>query len=349
MNSDSAFAGLFQQSPFNPSNFFTVDGNDLFSKAFDISSISQASATPYDSMDEQLIQQFSKNIIGGFLNLGESDGWPEGHDNKVGAAFTRFILKKYYAEGKSQLGKYKPVFEKAIEAFRETGQMIVSPFSREVEDGHRPKNNRVAYDCAVTGWQKHTVCRMVGNIASQYGPTKPFFEILVNSQRTSYNDPACQPFYITIHNNEGGLDKRRQLLASLETAPSLLVHPIFYSDDLVKPEKFLETYKDKIGPNSTRILKGLAFLQDTTIKAQTVGNCWIKQPIRCLLATLYLELLSTETKLTPKETWDMAKSLYLCVQRATAIPYIESMLQKEKVSPQMLKSAKIALEKRKAL
>lgn len=346
MNFDDPFASFFQTNFLDAAKIFSLHSDELFGQAFDISSFVQPSTL---SMDECLIQESSKNIIGGFLNLGESDGWPEGHDNRVGAAFTRFILKKYYADAKGQLGKYQPVFEKAIEAFRETGRMVVSSLSREIEDAHRPKTNRVAYDCAVTGWQKHAVCRMVGNIASTYGPTKPFFEILINSQRTSADDPKCQPFYITIHNNETDLDQRRQLLASLKTAPSVLVHSMFYSDDLLKPEDFLEKYQHKIGPNSTRILKGLTFLQNTTINAQTVGNCWIKQPMRCLLATLYLELLSVETELTPEETWDMAKKLYLCIQRATAIPYIQNMLANESTTPIMLESAKLALEKRKAL
>lgn len=346
----SVHSNLFSGPSFDAlhSFFNDVDQSNFFSKPIFVP-FGVDSVELQDEVDKKLIQEHSQHIIGGFLNLGSEHGWPEGHDNRLGAAFTKLILKKYYEDGKDRLGKYKPVFENALKAFSETGKLVTTPFTKEIEDAHRPKTSRVAYDCGVTGWQKHAICRMVGNLASQYGSSKPFFEILVNSQRTSMSEVNCNPFFITIHNNETDLDKRRQTLASLKQAPSIIVHSIFYSDDFLKPEEFLEKYQDKIGPNSTRILKGLAYLQSTTIKAQTVGNCWIKQPMRCLLATLYLELLSLETDLTPEETWSMAKEFYLCIQRATAIPYVESLLQKESISKEMLQSATEALEFRKSL
>ena len=48
------------------------------------------------SQDLCTLLSFKENVIGGYLNLGESDGWIEGHDPRVGLSFTRHILSEYF-------------------------------------------------------------------------------------------------------------------------------------------------------------------------------------------------------------------------------------------------------------
>ncbi len=299
--------------------------------------------------DRKLISENSKDVISGYLNLRSEDGWKEGSDPRIGAAFTRFILVNYFNQGKKLLGSNEPILEKAIETFRDIGSFGHHSLLMSYEEGHRPRTNRVCYDQAIQGWQKHAISRMVGNLASTYDPSKPFFEILVNSARPSNDEPLCQPFFISIHENEKDLDKRRLSLALQVNAPSNLAHFQFYATQLKNPETYLKENQDRLGPNSTRLLKGLDFLQKKTISAQKTGNCWIKQPMRCLLASLYLEFFSQCKEWSPEKAWEEATDVYKRIQRTVAIPHVEALISQTGMTSQMKEAALRGIETQKNL
>lgn len=195
-----------------------------------------------------LLRQHSKTVIEGYLNLGKADGWKEeGGPYSLGVAFTCFIAKQYFAKKVESLGVNKIIFEKVIEGL--------------CEENHLPSKSRVCYDSSVRGWQKHAVSRLVGNVCSAYDPSKPSFEILINSARNSANNEHCQPFFISIHQNGKELEMRRKLLASQEMISGETASFNFYPLSVKKPEDFLKENQERLGPNSTRLLQGLIYLK----------------------------------------------------------------------------------------
>ena len=312
----------------------------------DVESFFSGAAFSPKSRDRTIIGHFANDVISGFLNLAKGYGWSEGSDPRIGAAFTRFMVKEYFQ--KASLSEIEnAIIKRVLDTFENVGNFEKSPFSNEPDEGHRPNTSRVRYDAEIYGWQKHAITRMVGNVASSYNPKFPFFEILINSARSSSESEACKPFFITIHGNEKELDQRRVKLASMKMFPAQLAHFTFYSNCLKDPEKFLLTTKLKIGPNSMRILEGLIYLQNKELKAQSVGNCWIKQPMRSLLVGLYLEVLSVKKELTPDGAWKEAVGMYKDIQKKAGIPIIEELLTEIKLTPDMKDSASRALEYRR--
>ena len=296
------------------------------------------------SLDQRPLIQYAKGVISGYLNLSEAEGWSEGHDYRVGEAFTRFILLRYYFEKFKDLGENKIVLEKTIRAFQKDNTSINSLFPNASSKDHKPTESRIAFDSDVTGWEKHAVSRLTGNLGSEYHKEKPFFEILVNSARNSPSDPYCHPFTVYIHNNETELEKRRQELIACKMTPSGKAHFVFYGFSLASPQKFVELYRPKMGPKSTRLHQALIYLQSTTLCAQKVGNCWIKQPMRGLLATLFVELITHREDLGIEDAWTAAKALYKEIQRCAAIPTVEELLKNVEMSDLMRTSAKSAIE-----
>ncbi|CRX37681.1 hypothetical protein [Estrella lausannensis] len=301
------------------------------------------------SIDQRPIIVYSQAVISGYLNLSGADGWSEGHDYRVGEAFTRFILLRYYFEKMDDLGANKIVMEKSIRAYLKSSPNIQTFFPGSPIKDHRPTESRIAFDSEVTGWDKHAVSRLSGNLGSQYSKEKPFFEILVNSARNSLDDPYCRPFHVSIHFNEEMLDKRRQTLMACKMKPGLESHFVFYAPSLMSPNQFLVQYPERLGPNSTRLLKALCYLQSTTLCAQKVGNCWIKQPMRGLLATLFVELITHRNDLEIEQAWDEAKRLYKDIQKCAAIPTIEGLIKDVKMTDEMKAAYEIAIEKQKTL
>ncbi len=302
-----------------------------------------------NSHDEILLKKFPVEIISGYLNLSKNEGWPEGFDSRIGATFTRYIFSTFLLLKGDQLHQHKDknIFEKVMKAFQNIGELTL--YGKEPTEGYRPKTSRVCYDSGIEGWKGHAISRMVGNLASEYSKEKPFFEILVNSARAG-DRPTCQPFFITIYANEKELDERRKSLSCLKNAPPELAQHTFYTKYYKNPENFLTSNETKLGPNSTRIIHGLQYLQKTTINSQKAGNCWIKQPMRCLLASLYLELFSAQKELTPEEAMKGAKACYKKVQKNVAIPFaIELLNSSNKITSRMLESANIAIENQKKL
>lgn len=292
------------------------------------------------SQDRAALIQCKHKIIGGYLNLGINDGWKEGESPELGISFARYILLKYFFQKKGHLGANAAVLEKVAAAFKTSA----SPWGP-----HLPQESRICLDYSVTQWEKHAIGRLIGNLGSTYDPSKPFFEILVNAAYHPRQHSLSNPFFVSVHANEQELEKRRSLLSSLRSTPEDIARPAFYDFHLQKPEDFLKMHRTKLGPNSTRLLKALTYLQTIPINAQKVGNCWIKQPMRCLLATLYVELISNRPSLTFERAWKEASGLYKDIQKIVAIPFVKELLNQSNVTSKMKESALRGLEKQKHL
>jgi hypothetical protein len=282
------------------------------------------------NFDEMIINKYSKCIIAGYLNLKKIDGWDEGGDSHLGALFIRLIVKKYLTQTEGCLGVNKIVFEQAFKGLQENQNL--------------PLTTRVSYDPSIRGWQSHAVTRLIGNLSSTYDSSKPMFEILINSARSTAESNFGHPFFISIHKDAKELENRRRLLASLRMASAELAHYSFYASYLKKPEQFLKENQEHLGPNSTRILNGLIYLQNVELNTQRSGNCWIKQPMRCFLVNLYIELLTHRKELSFEQAWNQAKELYKHVQKVVAIPYVTQLLQNEPITFAMKESALRELE-----
>lgn len=338
----SNFDDFFKSSPFITS-FFDLNTSFKELNLAEEPNFKFTTHTTQTSKDEQLVKSFSKDVIAGYLNLGFTDGWDEGSDVRIGYAFTRIILLEYVKNQKQEASKNKEVFEKVFASF------FGDESNFDVIDNIRPRKSRACCDVGITGWKGHATSRIVGNLSNEYQPSKPFFEIIINSARNSADDPNCQPYTISIHDNEQQLDERRKNLASINSLPEKLAYHIYYPSYLKSPKYFFSINQSKLGPNSTRIIEGLTFLENKTINAQKVGNCWIKQPMRCLLAILYLEIYSTHKELNPSEAWNQALTIYKSIQKSVAIPYVEELVKKTNVSQNMLESAQKAIIKQKSL
>lgn len=142
----------------------------------------------------------------------------------------------------------------------------------------------------------------------------PFFEILINSQRTSIYETNCFPFQVHILQNRDIAENRWNQLKIIKLFSEEHARPIFYSPDLTHPGKFIELYRGQYGkdpdPNAMRILNGLKFLNTTKMKGQSTGNCWAKQPKRTVLVSLFLETLMTRPELSPGGAWKISRKLY---------------------------------------
>jgi len=301
------------------------------------------------AQDYIVLDTFKKNIIEGYLNLSKAQGWHEGHDLRIGIVFVRYILIHYFAQRKSELGANTQVLEKAIKAFTSSKPLLSFVLQEKKPKKNHPKISRLRYDISVFGWQNHGISRLVGNVGSAFRLTAPFFEILVNSSRDSAEKTSCQPFHISVFKNGGEIDERQKALRNCKTIPELLARFTFYSHHLQKPDGFLKRHQKQLGPNSTRLLRGLDFLQKVTINAQTVGNCWMKQPMRALLATLYVEVLTQKPQLSLEQTWEEAKTLYKDIQKKEAILLVQSFLNQVTITETMRRAALESIEHLKKL
>lgn len=327
------FSNYHKPNPFVASNKnFTVSQNDAVVKL---------------KRDQQLMSKFNHQIISGYLSLHTSEGWKEGGIDIIGRAFTRYILSKYVVEGEHCLGDNKPLLEKVVKAF--PGLDNTGRFDCQIPDTHRPKTSRICIDSGIGGWDTHAVSRMVGNLGSTYDSKKPFFEILINSARPGAGETLCEPFFISVYDNEKELDERRKLLACLDKTPAEFATRAFYPSYAIKPESYLEKHQERLGPHSTHLLKGLMFLQKTKLTAQKSGNCWIKQPLRCLLTALYIEIITQDQQLSFEEAWEKAKVTYKRIQRTAAIPYVESLMASTEMTPVMKSAALKSLAHQKEL
>lgn len=298
--------------------------------------------------DKSLLNSFSENIVSGYLNLGKDDGWKEGSDPRIGCAFARYILARYYLEERQNLGANEQTLVKVINAFSDIGDNKL-PIKQSQKSGFYPKDSRVCYDSSVDGWDGHAITRLVGNLGSTYNPLKPSFEVLVNSARTNKDEAKSKPFQITIFKNEQEIEDRRKSLAALAKTPLLSAYYSFYPSNHTTAGSYLKENQKHLGPISTRLLQGLEFLENTTLPTQKVGNCWIKQPMRGLLSSIFIETLTERTELSVSDAWKESTSLYKGIQKIAAIPFAQDLMQLTPMTPTMKISALRGIEKQKNL
>ena len=289
------------------------------------------------------IKSNSRNLISGYLNLSRKQGWSEGGQPEVAVSFVHYILSTYMNE--CDLDATNRAF---IETVLNSVKVQTDSFSWFNHHVNALKTTRVCLDPDITGSNDHAISRMVGNLATKYQPSKPFFEILVNSHSRA-SERGCAPFHISIYPNEQALKDRRAILIQQKNLPLDISQWVFYSAHLENPKTFHNKHKDKLGPNSTRIISSLNYLQTVKVNDQVVGNCWFKQPMRCLLGAIYIHLIDAKPTIGFEEAWKQALLLYGAIQKKVAIPLIESLLQQEATSAKMAACAKAALERRKHL
>ena len=300
--------------------------------------------------DDNVMEYFAESIVGGFLNLGEERGWTDGGTKEVGDRFIRLILNYSLDTNQAWFVSNRSVCEKVRCAFGQVG--VVETLRSNI----RPSQSRFVYDGRIQGVKEHGISRILGNVASTYGSRKPFFEVIVDSARIwdengrICDEKRCCPFSVTIFENEKDLEERYRTLKDARSVPAGEKSiSIFYHSDLKGPKDFLREHQNKIGPNGTRILEALEYLQNQKMRRQEVGNCWMKQPMRALLASFYLELVSDRKDLSYENAWKQANTLYKCIQQNVAIPYIESLLEEVTISPDMEAAAREVIARRKAL
>lgn len=242
-------------------------------------------------------------IIAGFLSIGKKDGWnqEEGGPHQLGFRFTRYMFGRFCLENADRLNEYNDILKNAFSAFSPEGQK---------SDNLHP---RTQIDGMVKGWYKHSVARIVGSIGSKQTQNGPFFEILINSARTSENK-FCFPFKVLIFANKDEAIARSKCLSKLDQINSSLAYPQYYQTSHDSPEEFQIRYQKEHnkapGPNALRILEGLKFLTLRKMKAQTVGNCWMKQNKRQVLITLFIETLTLRPEFSVNQAWTISLKLY---------------------------------------
>jgi hypothetical protein len=234
--------------------------------------------------DLDFISTRKDKIIEGFLSIGKEDGRKEeGSDYETGFRFIRYMFKKFFINSSSKLVDYQDILENTCQAFSINEQKKMLP--------------RAMADTTIKGWNKHAIGRIIGFVGTQPNPKGPFVEILINSARKDPNNPYCYPFQAIVLPNQETAEWRWNQLTSLRNLPETIAYPVFFP---LKNEYTIEVFKEKFrkdhnkdpGPNALRLLKGLNVLTITKMKAQTTGNCWIKQNKRMVFVFLFIETLT---------------------------------------------------------
>lgn len=255
----------------------------------------------YDQGDWKAILEKREDIIAGFLGIGKKDGWKDGGYTVQGLRFTHLMLKKFSILHSSD-SSTQTVLKRAVEALR-------SSFANT-----KPSTTicpKTRYDSEIYGWPGHAVSRLTGSLSNQGLHNAPSFEVLVNSASTSPGTPNF-PFRVSVYKNDSKLQQRTKILkyASLQKAP--VAEGLFYHPTLLEsPSSFKAKHPEiNFGPNSSRTLQALSFLNLQKMKSQTVGNCWLKQPKRSILASLFLDTVALNPHLSDEDAWKQSKNLY---------------------------------------
>lgn len=254
--------------------------------------------------DWEVVSNNKNNVIAGFLSIGNKDGWKfsEGGPHELGFRFTRYMFKKFCIERASNFVDYKDIFDHALEAFASAAQRDAA------------LTPRASIDATVTGWYQHSVSRIVGFLGMAIRQNGPYFEILINSAKTSQDDPGCYPFKTLVLANNEEAKKRWESVRKLDKISSPIAYPAFYHSPYQSPEAFLSSFRQAHGkdpgPNSLRMLEGLQYLSLKKMKAQTIGNCWMKQNKRQVLVLLFVETLTRRPELSVADVWKLSHTLY---------------------------------------
>ncbi len=254
--------------------------------------------------DWEAVSNSKNNVIAGFLSIGAKDGWQfqEGAPHELGLRFTRYMFKKFYLERSANFIDYKDIFDNALEAFSSAAQRNAEMAPRASVDG------------TVTGWYQHSVSRIVGFLGMASRQNGPYFEILINSAKTSMDDPHCYPFKALVLADNDEAKRRWETLSKMDKISSSIAYPKFYHTHYASPDAFLARYRKAHGkdpgPNSLRMLEGLQYLALKKMKAQTTGNCWMKQNKRQVLVLLFIETLTRRPELSVAGAWKLSHTLY---------------------------------------
>lgn len=267
----------------------------------------------YQNEIEEDLSHISNNkneVIAGFLAIGEKDGWKvlnEGGTHEMGLRFTRYMFRKFCSENATRLGEYKEILDSANRAFYSKATLA--------EDDEGGIHSRVIVDATISGWKKHCVTRIISLVGTKPNKNGPFAEVLINSARSSRQNPYCYPFHVSILPNGAKAEARWKQLKNVSKINAEIANEAFYHSenyqtiDLFKKDFRVAHAKDP-GENSLRLLNGLEFLSSMRMKAQTIGNCWMKQTKREVLLLLFIQTLTHRSELEIKEAWNLSKSLY---------------------------------------
>jgi hypothetical protein len=255
--------------------------------------------SPHDRKEWESLKCYKDQLIIGFLEIVDDQVFAQGGSSNKGIQFCRLMLKKFININEETLSTYR-------ETLINVGKAL-NGAPREID----PKGPRAYVDASITGWDNHCITRLVGSVGSSFQSTGPIFEVLVNSQRPSKNNTVCSPFFTSILPTREQAIKRWELLNSIKRLPDSNVRKAFYPKKRLQPLDFLNSSRDRFGGNSTRLLKGLHYLGSKQLHAQSVGNCWLKQPMRSVLTSLYIETLTNRPELDNEAVWKLAKFLYL--------------------------------------
>lgn len=292
------------------------------------------------SIDYTYIQQRADKVIAGFLSLGKKDGLEivEGDKYETGCRFIRCMFVSFYNQKKEHLSEYKDILTATLKTF--------SVAAQKIDDTVKSK---ATLDFSIKGWKEHGVTRLTGNLCKEPRENGPFIEVLINSSASSVEQKSICPFTPRIMLNKTEAIARKEKLQVAGLLNTKYAYPIFYKSQLQSPSEFIDYYKAQHnkdpGPNSLRFLNGLSFLENQQMSTQTAMNCWMKQPKRGVLVSLYLECLTKREELSPAEAWALSRKLYKRFKEHT-LKQLETMLYSSGLTLDLIKLAKRKINKR---
>lgn len=242
------------------------------------------------------LKPHKEKLIEGFLEIGEEEGGSEGGCASVGAYFTRLTFRESLIKNKEAYSNDWDILTR-----------VDSALHRKVSG-----NPRAYYDDGDYGWSGHVISRMIGYLTSSPQSNGPFFEVLINSQRIDKRNDQTFPFSIYILFDKDYADSRCNILRGSKKDSGMDAMRVYYDKQLYTPKKYMleEEKCQRLDPQTKQFLQGLDHLSKCKYEAQRIGNCWIKQPMLCILVGLYLELLTHRQYLSDEQCWQQAKTLY---------------------------------------
>jgi hypothetical protein len=210
---------------------------------------------------------------------------------------------------------------------------------------HQPKTY---WDKSNTGCIGHAYYRLIGCLSTNFSDKSPFFEILTTTS-TSTNTSRCYPFKISIFPNKQAIDVRKVTLQAFQSSKVDVASQIYSNNNLITPQNFISTETRSIGPKAKRLLNGLNFLNSQEMKSQRpgAGNCWLKQAKRCVLANLFIEILTKRQEMSISQVWKYSNKLYSNWKKHTLL-LIKEINEGSEVTPQLKVIAQRKIEQKLA-
>lgn len=284
-----------------------------------------------------------EQIVAGFLNLKESEGWKEGGYSEVGYKFSEELIKRYFQKNQEILGKDKAVFKSLCSDLdRDTNAVheLLSQASIELPSSCiRSCTKQFHIDSKFQGWKKHAVGRITGRLSQSGGKC---FEILVNSHQDEFN--ICHPFKVHIFKEKQDLEKRSKELKRYDEVEGEEAKHFYFREDLSHPKNCPEA---SLNADEKNIIRGLNYLEGREMNPQIAGNCWLKQPLRCMLVRIYLEIIKTQRDTSYEDAWKKSNFHYYKILCNEGLPLVESLLESCSKNETACSNAKKAIETRR--